>query len=125
MIDIEAVLVTWLEDTIEAVTASTETPDDLDDNLPWLQVVRTGGPYDGYRIDRPTVDIATFASTGPAASALAAQVQHLLHEQFDNSVTGGAVISQVKTNTGPHSVPYDNPGMRKYEAAYQFVVHPA
>lgn len=125
MIDIEAVLVTWLEDTVEAITASTETPDELDGNLPWVQVVRTGGPYDGYRRDQPSVDIAAFAATGPQAAALAAQIQHLLHEQFANSVTSGAVISRVDTTTGPHWTPYDNPAMRRYEAAYRFVVHPA
>ena len=75
MIDIEAVLIAWLEDTIEDVRASTETPPDLDDQLPWLQVRRISGPYDGYRIDRPTVDVDTFAATGPAAAALALQIQ--------------------------------------------------
>lgn len=125
MIDIEALLVAWLEDTIEDVTASTETPADLDSRLPWLQVVRIGGPYDGYRLDRPTVDIAAFDSTGPLASALAAQVQVLLHEQLARTKVGTAVVSQVVTTTGPHFVPYDNPGMRRYEATYAFVVHPA
>lgn len=125
MIDIEAVLISWLEDTVEDVRASTETPADLDSRLPWLQVVRIGGPYDGYRRDQPTVDIAVYDTSGPAASALAAQVQVLLHEQLDGSTTGAAVISRVDTITGPHWVPYDNPGLRRYEATYRLVVHPA
>lgn len=125
MIDIEAVLVAWFETNLDGVSASTETPDDLGDSLPWLQVVRVGGPYDGFRRDQPTVDIAAFADTSTAASALASQVQHLLHERFARSVTGGAVISRAETTTGPHWVPYDNPGMRRYEATYRFVVHPA
>lgn len=125
VIDIEALLVAWLEDTIEDVTASTETPVDLDERLPWLQVVRIGGPYDGYRLDQPTVDITAFAATRLGASALAAQVQVLLHEQLARTKVGTAVISKVVTSTGPHFVPYDNPGMRRYEASYSFVVHPA
>jgi hypothetical protein len=125
MIDIEAVLIAWLEEVIEDVRASTETPADLDDLLPYLQVVRTGGPYDGYRLDQPAVDIAAFAATGPQASALAAQVQVLLHEEFARNKIGAAVISRVETATGPHWVPYDNPAMRRYEASYRFVIHPA
>lgn len=125
MIDIEALLVTWFEDTIEDVTASTETPADLDSRLPWLQVVRIGGGYDGFRLDQPTVDIAAYASTGPAASALATQVQVLLHEQLARTKTGTAVVSRIETVTGPHWVPYDNPAMRRYEASYRFTVHPA
>lgn len=125
MIDIEALLVTWLEDTIEDVTASTETPADLETRLPWLQVVRIGGGYDGFRLDQPTVDIAAYSSTGPAASALAAQVQILLHEQLARTKIGTAVVSRIETVTGPHWVPYDNPAMRRYEASYRFTVHPA
>lgn len=125
MIDIEALLVTWLEDTIEDVTASTETPADLESRLPWLQVVRIGGGYDGFRLDQPTVDIAAFAATGPEASALAAQVQVLFHEQLARIKIGTAVVSRIETVTGPHWVPYDNPNMRRYEASYRFTVHPA
>lgn len=124
MIDIEAVLIAWLEDTVEDVRASTETPPDLDDQLPWLQVRRVSGPYDGYRIDRPTVDVDTFATTGPAAAALALQIQHLMHEQLQGATTGGAVFSRVETPVVPHAVPYDNPGMRRYAATNRFAIHP-
>lgn len=124
MIDIEALLVAWLQESIEDVTASTETPADLDDNLPWLLVRRTGGPYDGFRLDQPQVDIAVFAATGPDASALAAQVQVLLHQQLARTKTGTAVVSKVDTISGPHWVPYDNPAMRRYEASYRLTVHP-
>lgn len=125
MIDVEAVLVAWLEDNVAGVRASTETPSDLDDRLPWLQVIRLGGPYDGFRRDQPTVDISAFAATGPAASDLALQVQEALHTQLWGATTGGAVFSRVETRTGPHKVPYDNPGMRRYEATYAFVIRPA
>ena len=125
MIDIEAVLIAWLEDNIEDVRASTETPHDLDDELPWLQVVRISGPYDGFRRDQPVVDVTVFAASGPAASDLALQVQHLFHEQLRGSTSSGAVFNDVETRAGPHRVPYDNPNMRRYEATYRFVVHPA
>ncbi|MGI5274872.1 hypothetical protein ACQEUU_37465 [Nonomuraea sp. CA-218870] len=125
MIDVEAALIAWLEGTLDDVRASTETPSDLDDRLPWLQVVRLGGPYDGFRRDQPAVDISAFAVTGPAASDLALQVQKALHTQLWGATTGGAVFSRVETRTGPHKVPYDNPNMRRYEATYAFVIRPA
>ncbi|MEU6725467.1 hypothetical protein ABZ917_17305 [Nonomuraea wenchangensis] len=125
MIDVEAALIAWLEDNVAGVHASTETPSDLDDRLPWLQVVRVGGPYDGFRRHQPTVDVSAFAVTGPAAAELALLVQRLFHEQLWGSTTGGAVFSRVRTNVGPHGVPYDNPNMRRCEATYAFVIRPA
>lgn len=125
VIDIESALIAWLEDNVEDVRASTETPVDLDDRLPWLQVTRVSGPYDGFRRDQPTVDIAAFDTDGPSASALARQVQTLLHEQLAWTVAEGAVWARVESVVGPHFVPYDNPGMRRYEATYRFVIHPA
>jgi|SRR5690606_11193177 len=125
MVDIEAVLVAWLEAAIPGVHASTETPPDLDDRLPWVQVTRLGGPYDGFRRDQPTVDIAAYAASRPAASQLAQQVQEALHTRLWGATVGGAVVSRVETRTGPHWVPYDNPNVRRYEATYAFVIHPA
>lgn len=124
MIDVEALLIAWLQATISGVRASTETPPDLDNRLPWLRVVSDGGPYDGFRVDRPTVDIEAFATTGPAAATLAAQVQRLLHEQLAGSTTATAVVSRVETVVGPHRIPYDNPNMRRYVGTYRFAVHP-
>ena len=125
MIDIEAVLVAWIEDNVEDVRASTETPSDLDGQLPWIQVGRIGGPYDGFRRDQPVVDITVYDTTGPDAADLALQLQELFHQQLAGSTTSGAVINRVETRSGPHWVPYDNPGMRRYEATYALVVHPA
>jgi len=125
MIDIEAVLIAWLQANVTDVLASTKTPPDLGDRLPWLQVRRIGGPYDGFRRDQPTVDIAVYAATGPAASDLARDIQQRLHEDLHGTVTGGAVFNRVESRIGPHAVPYDNPSMERYEATYAFVVHPA
>ncbi len=124
MIDIEALLVAWLEDTIEDVRASTETPPDLDTRLPWIQVTGIGGTHDGYRRDQPTVDITPYSATTTAASDLAAQIHRLLHEQLADTVYDGVSVNRVRTSVRPHRVPYDNPNMRRYEASYAFVVHP-
>jgi hypothetical protein len=125
VIDIEALLIAWLEETIEDVRASTETPPDLDARLPWVQVTGIGGTHDGFKRDQPTADVTAYAATTTEASDLAAQIHDLLHEQLARSVYGGAVINRIRTNVRPHRVPYDNPNMRRYEASYGFVVHPA
>ncbi len=125
MIDIEALLVAWLEETIEDVTASTKTPADLDDHLPWVMVRRIGGPYDGYRIDRPTVDFTVYDTDEDGASALARQIQVLLHTDLRGRRYLGAVIGRITTNVAPHWTPYDNPNLCRYEASNALVVHPA
>lgn len=124
VVDIEALLVAWIEDTIEDVRASTETPADMDARLPWIQVTGTGGGHDGYRRDQPSADISTFAASTTAASDLAAQIHRLLHEQLASSVYDGVSINRIRTSVRPHRVPYDNPNLRRYEASYSFVVHP-
>lgn len=125
MIDVEVLLTSWLETAIEDITASTKTPADLDSRLPWVLVRRTGGSYDGFRIDRPSVDIAVFALDADTASALALQIQREFHENLARHRHGDAVVSHVRTDTGPHWVPYDNPAIERYEASYAFAVHPA
>lgn len=124
VVDIEALLVAWIEDTIEDVRVSTETPADMDARLPWIQVTGTGGGHDGYRRDQPSADISTFAASTTAASDLAAQIHRLLHEQLAGSVYDGVSINRITTSVRPHRVPYDNPSLRRYEASYSFVVHP-
>lgn len=118
-------LTSWLEANIEDVTASTKTPADLDDRLPWVLVRRTGGPYDGFRIDRPSVDIAVFAPDVDTAMALGLQIQRQFHENLARRKHGDAVVSHVRTDTGPHWVPYDNPAIQRVEASYALAVHPA
>ncbi len=125
MIDVETLLTSWLEANIEDITASTKTPADLDDRLPWVLVRRTGGPYDGFRIDRPSVDVAVFAPDEDSASALALQIQRRFHEVLARRRHGDAVVSHVKTDSGPHWTPYDNPAIQRYEAPYTLTVHPA
>jgi len=124
VVDIEALLVAWLEDTVEDVHASTETPADMETRLPWIQVTGTGGGHDGYRRDQPSADISVFAASTVAASDLAAQIHRLLHEQLAWSTYAGVSINRITTRVRPHRVPYDNPDLRRYESSYSFVVHP-
>ncbi len=125
MVDVEVLLTSWLEANIEDIRASTWTPADLDSRLPWVLVRRTGGPYDGFRLDQPSVDVAVFAPDVDTASALALQIQRLFHESLARHQHGDAVVSHVRTTSGPHWIPYDNPAIQRYEASYTLAVHPA
>ncbi len=125
MVDVEILLTSWLEANVEDVRASTWTPADLDERLPWVLVRRTGGGYDGFRLDQPSVDIAVFAPDVDTASALALQIQQLFHESLARRQHGDAVVAHVRTTSGPHWVPYDNADIQRVEASYVLTVHPA
>lgn len=128
MVDAETLLVgwltTWLETTGSPGTVSTETPAGVETELPWVQVVRIGGSYDGFRLDRPEMDVDAYAADGVAAAGLALRIQQALHNDLERTTTGGAVVTEVTTITGPHQVPHDNPALRRYVATYQLTVHP-
>lgn len=128
MVDAETLLVGWLSAWLETAhmpgTVSTETPAGFETQLPWIQVVRIGGSYDGFRLDRPEIDVDAYAADGVAAAGLAQQIQQALHDDLARTSTGGAVVTRVDTITGPHWVPHDNPALRRYVATYQLTVHP-
>lgn len=128
MVDAETLLVGWLTTWLEAAgtsgTVSTETPAGFETQLPWIQVVRIGGGYDGFRLDRPELDVDAYAADGVAAAALALKIQRALHHDLARTSTGGAVVTRVDTITGPRWVPHDNPALRRYVATYQLTVHP-
>ncbi|TYK45156.1 hypothetical protein [Actinomadura decatromicini] len=128
MVDAETLLVGWLSSWLEGEeqpgTVSTETPAGFETQLPWIQVVRIGGGYDGFRLDRPEIDVDAYAADGVAAAALALRIQQALHDGLARTATGGAVVTAVDTITGPHQVPHDNPALRRYTATYQFTLHP-
>ncbi|MEV7013273.1 hypothetical protein [Streptosporangium sp. NPDC051022] len=125
MIDVEALLTSWIEATVDNVHAMSETPNDLDDLLPAAKIRRIGGPYDGFRLDRATVDVDVFDATRDGASAVALHIQWALHNLLARNKTGDAVVTRVETLTGPRPLPYDNSGLRRFGATYRITVHPA
>lgn len=132
MVDSEALLIGWLKTALNPsgappprVSVATETPPDLEARLPWVQVVRLGGSYDGFRLDRPELDVDVYAGSGTAASELALRIQQTLHVDLARTKTGAAVVTRVDTVTGPHLVPHENQRLRRYVATYRLTVHPA
>lgn len=125
MIDVEALVTSWIEANIDGTRAMSETPNNLDELLPVARVRRIGGTYDGFRIDRATVDIDYFDASRDQAAAGALHLQWALHNLFDRARHGDAVVCRVETLTGPRPLPYDNTFLRRFGATYRITVHPA
>lgn len=125
MIDVEALVATWIEANVDNVRGMSETPANLDSLVPVAKVRRIGGPYDGFKADRATVDIDYFDSTRDRAIAGALHVQWALHNLFARRTVGDAVVCRVETITSPRHLPYDNTGLRRFGATYRITVHPA
>ncbi|HVX20884.1 MAG TPA: hypothetical protein VHB02_06030 [Acidimicrobiales bacterium] len=112
-VDLELAVMDLLGDL---APTGTVTPPNLADELPFIRVTRYGGG-DNLITDTARLDIDTFATSWPACKALAEQVrQRLLSWPH---TTSAGVIDRVSTDTGPHQVPWDNPNVRCFAAAYR------
>ncbi|MFJ6636567.1 hypothetical protein ACIQMR_35165 [Streptomyces sp. NPDC091376] len=114
MADIEAVLAPWVEATFDATGASA-TPDDLQDRLPFIRVERVGGSDDRFK-GRPRVAVDVFAATADEARTLANDVRDAL--LFLRGPVNGAVISDVRCDSGPSRQPWANPEIHRRGATY-------
>jgi hypothetical protein len=122
--DIEVVLVAALGAEFTDATVSTETGNDLLSLLPFIQVARAAGDDDGFRLDRPLVDIDVYAATRVAANTLALQVRTFILRTLRGSVTNGAVFGHTGTVSAPSNRPYENTGLRRTGATYELFFHP-
>lgn len=112
--DIERALMTLLSDL---AATGTQTPDDLQDSMPFVRVARYGGPDDRFT-DTARVDVDCFAASRDAAHTLAEQVRARLLSY--PHVVGSTVIDRAITDNGPNEIPWSNdPNVRRFTAAYQ------
>lgn len=124
-VDVEVLLIAWLGARLPGVTLVAELDNDLLADLPLVQVTDVpGGGDDGFRIDRPVVDINAYAASRGEARALGQRVRALLLTELRGSVTGGGVITRVNTIQGPTVRPYTNTELRRVGATYQVFLHP-
>lgn len=124
MVDAELVVVTALGAVLDpAVRIVTELPADLEQQVPLVQVERVSGASERFR-DLPLMYLSAFAASRAAASALAVAVDDaVLHRLPGTTVTGGRV-QDADGRTGPRWIPYDNPGVWRYQAIYSLIVIP-
>lgn len=102
------------------------------DTLDWtagvVRIVRvTGGPAmtRPLRIDKPHVQIDSWATTRARAFSVAATVNGALAELPDIGVTGDGVVNAVRIMGGPdHSFDPERPDLHRYRSSARLTVHP-
>lgn len=116
--DIESAVVDMLVDLVAGCDhIDTVTPADLQDVMPYIRVMRTGGPDDGFT-DNAVVAIDTFAATRDASRTLAEAIRQRLTTPT-TPVTSGVKFDWVTTATGPNEVPWaDDQTVRRFAAVY-------
>ncbi|NWF25234.1 hypothetical protein HW130_02975 [Streptomyces sp. PKU-EA00015] len=125
MVDIELELIGWLQQRLGAgVVVRDETDNNLASELPTVQVEGVGGDDDGFRLDRPLVDINVYAATRGDAIALAGQIKTMILHQLRGSTTATAVFGRTGTISLPAVRPYENTALRRVGATYEIFCHP-
>lgn len=112
--DTEAMLVNVLADF---GTTGTVTPDDLQDQLPFVKPARIGGADDGVT-DVARVDVDVLAGTRAQAWDIARRLQQRLISA-PIRVPGIGVIDRARTEVGPHEAPYEDETIRRVLATYR------
>lgn len=105
-VDVTGWVITRLGGILVARVGS-KMPADLANQLPFVRVVRSGGPDDGYAIDFPTVVFHCFAATDEEANTLgygvAAALRGIVGVPAD-----GAVMGRPRKIGGPTWAAYEN-----------------
>lgn len=120
--DIEQLLVAYLKDVLDE-RVLTDLPSDLDQILPVVRLTRVSGDDNGFKLDRPIVDIDAYAADRAGAFGLARRVQALLLWELPTVSCPGGVVTAVDTIVGPRWLPDTNVGLRRVQATYQFFAH--
>ncbi|MEU8829330.1 hypothetical protein [Streptomyces sp900116325] len=124
-LDVELVLIGWLQARLgEDVLVRDETDNNLLNELPTVQIEAVGGNDDGFRLDRPLVDVNVYAATRGAAISLAGTVRDLILHELRGSSTESAVFGRTGTVSLPAVRPYENTGLRRVGATYEIFCHP-
>lgn len=100
--------------------ADIATPPDLQAQLPFVRVGRTGGTDDGVT-DTATVEVDCFAATRDEALAVAEAVRDRLTLSYNLvNVDGSTVLlEQASTAVGPRDMPWLATGVRRLNAVYR------
>ncbi|HET6634657.1 MAG TPA: hypothetical protein VFH77_06480 [Streptomyces sp.] len=124
-VDVELLLIGWLQQQLgPGVVVRDELDNDLENELPTVQVQAVGGTDDGIRVDRALVDVDVYDATRGGAIALAATIRGLLLTQLRGSAHGQAVTGRVATVSSPAVRPYENTALRRVGATYELNTHP-
>lgn len=109
-VDITGWFISALADAVTARVGA-ETPGDLETQVPFLRVVRIGGPDDGVVLDEPTMAFHTFAASQKAANQLGYDVKAAVYG-LRSIVHNGAVLTSARTLSGPSWASVENQNLR-------------
>lgn len=136
---VESALVAWSGANYDAARVGdlgarflTDLPNDLEDELPVVQITRFGGPKIWPNLDRPTLDIDCYASTRVIAEDLATYVSGLYFRGLRADRDGNScymdyegvrgVFSNIREIQGVGWRTYENPAVERYGFAIQLLV---
>ena len=116
--DVEVVLAGLLAERFldDAAHAGSTTPANLDDRLPFVQVVRYGGGDDGVT-DEAAVDVDWFATTRAEARRLA-QRGHQFLTAGHHGAADTPLIDRITTVVGPIERPRLSGTIRRFGGSY-------
>lgn len=117
--DVERLLAEVLADLTPGTEVGTDLPEDLQDRLPLQRVKKIGGAGDDIT-DVARVDVEAYAFTREQAVPLAeAQRQRIIAAPHR---TAAGLIDRVRTEVGPHRMPYTDPAIVLLQATYRISV---
>lgn len=120
--DVEQMLTGWLATTL-GVRVLTDTPANLAQVLPVVQVTRFGGNDRVPGLDVANVDVDCYAATRHGAAELAESVRYALRFVLQGQRVGDLTVSRVETIVSPSWRPYDNTSLRRFGSSYSLTLH--
>lgn len=112
--DVQKALAAIVESLVGAGRAGSETPEDLEQRLPYVRILRIGG-YSDRLTDFATVEVDVFAGTYAQAEPLAERIrQHLTGPPLR---VGPVVLDRITCESGPVELPWA-PRVRRFNASY-------
>jgi hypothetical protein len=96
----------------------TRTPDNLTGLMPFIRVVREGGPSDLVS-DYAYLYIDVFSDSLSAAESLSERIRQRL--TLDRVRLGGAIVDSITCTNAPTELPPWAPGINRFESRYTVV----
>lgn len=110
MVDVTGWFIGGLTSALTPVRVGSVTPADPTGALTWIpfvRVLRIGGPDDGFILDEPTMAFHAFAGSQQAANDLALRTRAAVYAMRGQS-RDGAVLTIARTLSGPAWAPVEN-----------------
>lgn len=112
--DVARLLSTDLETLAGVGRTGGQTPANLEELLPFIRILRTGGSSD-HVSDRPIVWVDVFAATYAAGEVLAEQVR----QRLVGPPPPIPALDKVRCDTAPRELPWGDPAVvRRFQAIY-------